>query len=378
MSKLLATLDAEIARCVDEASRGELTARKAGYLARLGSFDDAQALISQLRTQFGGGQSPRVSIWIMLAEGLLHTFREMSDEGADRIMRANVLASASRDRRLIASTSAWRAHTQSERSEFRGMVRSLDDAFTNSNSDDHEVLARLYMTLANARMSVGDRVVANEFFMYSRHHALECGDQATIDALMYNKAAFALAWLRARTCLDERDPELLRQLRLELASAKTYQQMVGVSALNNFVFLWEARLFLLADEFEAAIAALGAVRSMQPFARYNFHESLVDLEIGYCLVRQGRLALAATQVRSAMEADLSGLHDDDKLVAAWTRLKIMEAIPDLGDSKAAAATLEALRNAFLASCEDLRLALSGLGSHAHIAKPTVSQPRAIR
>ncbi len=375
MSKLLATLDADIARCVDEASRGELLARKAGYLARLGSFEDAQALISQLRTQFGGGQSPRVSIWIMLAEGLLHTFRAMSDEGADRIMRASILAGASRDRRLIAATSAWRAHTQSERSEFKGMVRSLNDAFANADSEDHEVLARLYMTLANARMSIGDRIAANELFMYSRHHALECGDQATIDALMYNKAAFALAWLRARNCIGEGNPELLRQLRLELASAKTYQQMVGVLALNNFVFLWEARLLLLAREFDAAVAALRAVRSMHPFAHYNFHESLVDLEIGYCLAQQGHLALAAAQVSSALAADLSGLHDDDKLVAAWTRLKILEAIPALGDVKAATASFEAVRDEFVASCEELRLALNDLGLHAHIAKPTVVHPK---
>jgi len=301
----------------------------------------------------------------------------MSDEGADRIMRANVLASASRDRRLIAATSAWRAHTQSERSEFSGMVRSLDNAFANCESDDHEVLARLYMTLANARMSVGDRIAANDLYMYCRHHALECGDQATIDALMYNKAAFALAWLRARRCLDERNAELLRQLRLEIASAKTYQQMVGVSALNNFVFLWEARLLLLSEDFEAAIAALRAVRSMQPFAHYNFHESLIDLEIGYCLVRQGHLAQANAQVGAALEVDLSGLHVDDKLVAAWTRLKVMEAIPDLGDAQSSATTFETVKDEFVASCESLRLALSGLGSHAHIVKPAVSHPKAV-
>lgn len=258
------------------------------------------------------------------------------------------------------------------------MVRSLNDAFANSESEDHEVLARLYMTLANARMSVGDRVVANELYMYCRHHALECGDQATIDALMYNKAAFALAWLRARNCTDQCSPELLRQLRLELASAKTYQQMVGVQALNNFVFLWEARLLLLAKEFDSAIAALRSVRSMHPFAHYNFHESLIDLEIGYCLVQQGHLELAATQASSALGVDLNGLHDDDKLVAAWARLKIIEAVPASGDVKSATAILKAVSEEFEAGCNDLRVALDGLGSHEHITKPTVSHPKVVQ
>jgi tetratricopeptide (TPR) repeat protein len=377
MSKLLASLDEAIARSTDEASRGELQARKAGYLARLGSFDEAQKLVGELKAQFRAGQSPRVSIWIMLAEGLLHTFRDMSDEGADRIMRANVLAGAARDRHLIAATSAWRAHMQSERSEFRGMVRSLDDAFANSDSDDHEVLARLYMTLANARMSIGDRNVANELFMYSRHHALECGDQATIDAIMYNKAAFSLAWLRACHCLGESNDELLRQLRRELVSAKTYQNLVGVSALSNFVHLWEARLLGLSGEFEAAVEALRAVRSMQPFARYNFHESLVDLEIGLCLVKQGKLDAAAAQVATAIGADLSGLHDDEKLVAAWVRSKILEAMPEMGDLRAAQTAFEAAKEGFVASCKELRHSLEALGTHAHIVKPTVIQPKAL-
>lgn len=375
MSKLLSGLDAEIAKTTDEVKRGELVARKAGYLARLGSFDEAQALLQQLRAQFGQGQSPRVSIWLMLAEGLLHTFREMSDEGADRIMRAHALAGATRDRALIAATSAWRAFTQSERSEFKGMVRSLDTAFANSSSDDHEVLARLYMILANARMSIGERAEAHDLYMYSRHHALECGDQATIDALIYNKAAFMLAWLRARKALGDEDSELLRQLRVELNSAKTYQQMVGVSAFSNFVYLWEARLLLLGDEFPAAIQAFERVRLMQPFAKYNFHQSLVDLEIGYCLLRMNRLAEAEERARPALASDLSGLHDDDKLFAAWIRWKLTEAIPSLGEPPIRMNALHAARNEFLAGCDELRAALSLLGAHEHIAKPSVTNQR---
>jgi len=377
MSKFLENLELEIARASDESVRGELTARKAGYLARLGKFDQCQAMIDQLRHQFGAGQSPRVSIWIMLAEGLLHTFRSMSDEGADRIMRATVLAGATRDRGLIATTSAWRAFTQSERSEFKGMVRSLDAAFANSNSNDHEVLARLYMILANARMSIGDHATAYDLYMYSRHHALECGDQATIDALMYNKAAFALAWLRARMCFGESSPEPLRQLRLELASAKTYQQLVGVAALSNFVHLWEARLYLLSEDFNAAVPALQSIRSATPFARYNFHEALVDLEVGYCLLRQGRLDLAEQQVATALTADLSGLHDDDKLVAAWAKQRLLESMPGLGDLQAASRDLDLARSEFDAGCDGLRLALGDLGAHDHIVRPAVIHPKAI-
>ncbi|MCW5632188.1 MAG: hypothetical protein KIT17_02540 [Rubrivivax sp.] len=376
MSKLLATLDAQIAAAASETVRGELLAKRAGYLARVGSFDEARNAIASLRETFSDGRSPTVSIWIMLAEGLLHTFSEMSDKGADRIMRAHALASVTRDRSLIAATSAWRAFTQSERSEFRGMVRSINDAFANSDSADHEILARLYMIVANARMSVGERASANELYMFSRHHALECGDQAAIDALIYNKAAFALAWLRARMCFGERDSQQLRQLRGELASAKTYQQMAKVSALSNFVYLWEARLHLLAEDYVAAIEGLSRVRTMQPFARYNFHQSLVDLEIAYCHSRQGRSDLITPELQEAIQADLSGLHDDDRLVVAWLRNELVQGLPALGDAQSAAAELTARKDEFTKHCEEIRSAMEGLGAHPHIARPVIAQVRA--
>jgi tetratricopeptide (TPR) repeat protein len=255
------------------------------------------------------------------------------------------------------------------------MARSLDHAFANATSTDHEVLARLYMILANARMSVGDRAAANELYMLSRHHAIECGDQAAIDAVIYNKAAFALAWLRAQVCFGRSDQEQLRQLRVELASAKTYQQLVGVAAFSNFVFLWEARLLVASGDHSSAIPALKAVRSMQPFAKYNFHESLVDLEIAYCYACLGNRELACEAARDAVRADLAQLHDDDKLVAAWLRCKLIEAEPDLGDITAARTLLAQAGQEFDAGCKELREALDGLGTHPHIVRPTVVQPR---
>lgn len=375
MSKLLDALNAQIAQATDAATRGELRARKAGYLARIGSFEEARQLIASLRQEFANGSSPATSIWIMLAEGLLHTFQEMSDEGADRIMRAHALARMTRDRNLISTSSAWHAFTQSERSEFKGMARSLEEALTNADSGDHEVLARIYMILANARMSVGDADEAYDLYMLSRHHALECGDQATIDALIYNMAAFALGWERARLCFGESNPEHLRRFRSELASAKTYQQLAGVSALSNFVYLWEARLLLLSGEMDAAIAALRSVRSMHPFARYNYHESLIDLEIAYCLARQNKLTEADVQGGAVLDADLSSLHDDDKLFAAWARLAILQSMPSLGSAKAAEESLATAREEFVSECEEIRKALGEVGSHPHIIRPKVVSAR---
>jgi tetratricopeptide (TPR) repeat protein len=255
------------------------------------------------------------------------------------------------------------------------MARSIDDAFANCDSDDHEVLARLYMTVGNARMSIGDRPIANELYMYSRHHALECGDQANIDALIYNKAAFALAWIRARSCYGEADAEFLRQLRLELASAKAYQQLANVSALSNFVFLWEARLHLLAGDYEQAIPALESVLQMQPFAGYNYHASLVSLEIAYCQLRARPEAINRPALQGALATDFAGLHDDDKLASAWLTSEILAAMPELGDVALARQKLEIAQAEFDSGCLDLRRILDGLAPQPHIQRPRVAVPK---
>jgi tetratricopeptide (TPR) repeat protein len=177
-------------------------------------------------------------------------------------------------------------------------------------------------------------------------------------------------------CFGEANVEHLRTLRLELTSAKAYQQMVGVSALANFVHLWMARLLLICSEFEAAVPALRAVRSMQPFARYNYNVSLIDLEIGFCLLRLGKLEAALAEVQSALQVDLGKLHDDDRLVAAWIRNELLEALPQMGDSAKARVELESERNAFEAGCTGLREVLDGLAPQPHILRPTIVLPRA--
>ena len=56
--------------------------------------------------------------------------------------------------------------------------------------------------------------------MRARQHALNDGDQASIEALLYNKAAFRLAWLRAQRCFGELQKVELDRLRVELATAR--------------------------------------------------------------------------------------------------------------------------------------------------------------
>lgn len=356
MPDLLSRIDAALAIEGVPAKRGELLARRACYLARLGKFDDARRIIGELRSGFPATSSPRVSIWTMAVEGIICTFEDLSEEGHDRIMRAQTLAAAVRDRTLIAWTSAWRAHLQSERSDFSGMARSLEATLSACANDEHDALARASMVLANAYSSCGVVELATRWYASSRHHALEIGDQATIDALIYNKAAFTVGWLRAEACFSSLDQAAIAHTAGQIASARNYQSLIGIRAVNNFAELWQARLSLLQADYQSAISGLSEVRHKEPFAVYNFDQALIDIELAYCHYKMGHLA-SASGLAPHRKVDLTGLHRDEQLVAAWLREQMAEIAEDACSIEQTRNDLQATRAAYRLEQSQLRTAI---------------------
>jgi len=346
MSQLLIRIDKSLTDASDPLVRAELLARRACYLARIGRFSEVKQTISDLRLHFGDGQNARVTVWIMLLEGISYLFENISPAALDRVNRAQFLSLAIKDRDLSALTSAWKAHIEFERSDFTGMVRSIRTSIENATKDNHDANARLSMVLADAFFLCGDRGPAQTWFMQSRAHALNAGDQATIEALLYNRAAFSVAWLRAERCLGQIDPEVVVLMRLEVASSKNLQDLTQTTALSHLISLCEARLCILEGSYDKAIEGLQAVRNRGPFAAYNFDQHLIDLEIAYCHLKLGDRDHAAAHFGSSRSGDLANLDIDDRLVAQWLRYELSASDAVFGNSEEELANLNRLRLEF--------------------------------
>jgi tetratricopeptide (TPR) repeat protein len=357
VSPFIERVDRELAGAVDPVKKAALLAQKGCYLARVGGFEEPQEIVSLLRKSFGDGSSARTTIWIMLLEGLLHYYQHLSQKGFDRVMRAQALSLAIRDTSLSALSSAWRAHFEFEKSDYAGMARSLKLALDNANSSDHDAHTRLSMTLADAFLTCGDRFQSQIWYQRSRNHALDSGDQATISALMYNRAAFGLAQLRAQNCISSIAVDVLRMLRLEVASATNFQEMIRLSSLHNLIGLWEARLFLLEEKFSLAITSLSRVRNDGPFPEASFSPSYIDLEIAFCHVKLGRFDEAFALFQTIPDAGFSELDVDEQLAACWMRADMCRADARFGDAAALAAKLGSIRVMYEASCAELSSAI---------------------
>jgi hypothetical protein len=354
---LLARLRRDLAQATDPVDRAELRARIGCCYARNGSFDEAQLAVKDLRSGFGDGRSGRVTIWIMLTEGLIHWYSDISPKGLDRIVRAQLLSQAMKYRTGIAVSSAWKAHIDFEMSNFDAMFQSLRLSIANTSQEDNDASARVAIVMANAMSLVGDFDGTRYWFMRGRDHALKDGDQASIDALQYNRAGMALAWVRAENCIERVRPENVRKVRLELDSSKNLNAINGIEALDNHTRMSNARLLILEGHFDQAIVELKGVRGGHPFADFNFNTALVDLEISFCEFRLNKVDDALRLYQSIDMGTIGDLQIDDQLVAASIRCELTKADGRFGDVNAHTTQLSELAEAYSRWHTELKLGL---------------------
>lgn len=361
MSKLLSSLEERLAVETNEYLRAELLAKKAAYLARTGVFEDARAVIASVRSQFGDGRSGRVTVLLMLAEGLLLHFESLNVGALDRLMRAQVLAQAGRDQELIALTSAWKGYLEFEKSAFDSAARSIALASTTASDDDHATRSRVASVLFTAFALCGDTSTAQTYFLSGREHAVKHGDQAALDALLHNKAVFGAARLRASNCVEPIKGEALAFARTEVNSAKNLQQLARIKSLATYIELAEARLSILERRFDYALGRLEQLQGTGPFPKGHFGVDLGLIEQAYCLGQLGKIDEALERSEHSRDKDLSDFDVDDRLVAAWQLDALADMDERFGSKAVRAANLREARDAYLSMTAQVSTAFAAFG-----------------
>lgn len=327
MSQLLKRLQLELSTASDPLTRAELLARISGHFSRIGNFSEARQCIADLRRDHAGERSGPATVWIMLAEGLLHLFSDLNPLAFDRVSRAQMLSLAMKYSPAIALASAWKAHLEFESSKFDAMVNSIRLGLEHADAEDHDSRVRLAIVLSNAFMIAGDRAASHGWFTKARHHAVINGDQASIEALLYNRTAFSVAAIRIGRCIEDVPQVDLAITRKEVESATNLQDLTGIRALTNHIYLWSARLSMLERNFPKALSDLTNARRGVPFADYNFSQQMIDLELAYCLAHLGQLE-EAFLVFEAVDLESMGRLDLDERLVVASMLRELEVISD--------------------------------------------------
>jgi hypothetical protein len=366
MSDIISRIDTAQQSANSSRDRAILLAKKGCYYSRIGRFDDVASIIIHLRERYGLGQDVLVSIWIILLEGLFNLYSEINTVAYDRIKRAQFLSSSIGDVDLIAITSSWRAHIDFEISDFDSMIQALRVAIKNAKLENHDAQSRLSLVFCDALYLCGDRDRAQFWFMRGRSHAVSSGDQATTDALLYNRAAFAMARLRAKACCAVVVVNEIEAVRREMTSARNFQDMTGIAAFSHLIGLCEARMSILEGSFEKAIDGLQVSRKEGPFASYNFDQVLIDLELTYCFIKINKMNEAKSLFDNLPNKDFSDLDLDEQLVVCWLRYQLSTVDPYFGDSNSLVESLNIIRTKYENHIYKLHTELVKLHEEVHL------------
>lgn len=355
MSELLKRIENELCAARSMQLRGILLVRKGIYFARIGRFAETKAVIVEINEAFPIENFPGINILRMLVEGVLDYYESLSVYSHDRILRADLLSIASGDPTLIAMTSAWRAHIEFEKSNYGEMINAIVRVQSNAGQNDHDAHARLARILADCFAIVGEERQAKRWFNIAHRHAVDAGDQATIDALIYNRMAFGLARIRAESVFMAVDPLNLQVIETSIFSAKNYQTLVDIRSLTHLPSICEARLAALRRDFKLALRLMSGVRESGPLAQNNFSDGVLNLEIVFLLAKSGDLAAAKNAWVGVNEDDLAGLDVDDRLLAAWMHRELVEVNKFFGSPPL-------VENLLLKAKEEYRKAMDNLSS----------------
>jgi tetratricopeptide (TPR) repeat protein len=252
-SRLLVRLDAEIAAAPTQLLADCKRAERAGYLARLGKFEECNNEINIIRQDYFGRETSIITIWLNLIEGISALSKSFDLCARDKIVRSHALSLACNNRLMRSLSAAWMAHVEYLKNDFDSMAAFAAESLNYSSGDEHASRARVFLVLALANQFAGRLEVSNMLYKDAHMHASADGDDAMISALMHNKT-----WLQAqelRFCewqiggpADERAHTLMAA-----DSIKNFDELLGLKNLETSVPMLKAMVLSAQGKYAHAL-----------------------------------------------------------------------------------------------------------------------------
>lgn len=330
----ISRLDRGISEAPTEASKAHLLAEKACYLVRVGEYAQAELIRADLREKFGKGSDLKAVVLLMLLEALQGYFRSLGGDAKDRLLRAQLLSRAARDKELIALTSAWLAHIQFHEGDLASTLKSLKLAIENTEIGHWAALARISSILGDMYLTVDRPLVAQRWYGHARNAAVMYGDQATIGAITYNQSAFRLFDLRLKAALGRSvDTGALELASAEIKSAVNYQATAGVKSLEHLLTSARVSVELLCDRYEAAGNLLFALLDQGDIPQDYPYRSVLLADAVLCCATLGLNESATRFLSDLFSSRLDALPLDDQIIIFHDLNKVRAIAPNLLDEK---------------------------------------------
>ena len=360
-SPLVNRLERAFQATSDPIEKAVLSAHIACYQARVGEFEEAERRRSELRKEFGDGHSARVSILIMCLDGLLLYFKNLDRNARDRLLRANLISVACRERGLMALTSAWLAHIDFNLGQYESMAREITNCHLVLDADDGTAACRVALVLGDAFSYARQLESARRWYEHARQIATRIGDQAAVGAITYNRAALHVSAARVGGLTAPCNKEDIAFANAEVRSAVNYQALAGLSSLDHLLRSASIGVMMLEGRYEDAAAAIANLVASSSGPGESAELALLHADHARCLARLGQVELARESAQRAKAIQAEKFDADDRALVLDALGQFHSA---LGDDVEATKFSAGTRVALEEHCETIERLASLLNTHA--------------
>lgn len=287
MDELRQRIERHILLASDPTEAAEYRAQRAFIQARNGEFQSAEQEVVELRARYGDGNHPRVSILILIAEGLILYFRDLSAKSIDRIHLASALSKSLQIKDLTATANSWLAHLYYNFDHFEKLAKAINDTLILAEHSTHDWIPRISLVIADTLQLSGKWNEADRWYHIAHRHSIQQGDRLTLGAIIFNRLAAGLSKVRAdyaANCVERID---LRRWITEAGSAEHFHLGLSMRALPDLLTLCNARAAFLENHYEPAIAQYSIIQSEERAKLCGLNSKLIHSEIVLCKLLRG-------------------------------------------------------------------------------------------
>lgn len=313
-SRIIDTLNSQINVSRSNADRNVLFARKAFALARHSQIPESRRLIAELRA-VNSNYDARLSAWIMFAEGVIeHAETYNIAKSRDRIIRAHLVGQAGNDPTLAGTAAAWLAYYDYLAGRYQDSADYLDKAFSWSKIADSEARSRACMILGSGFSFSDDQAKSKRWINAARSHAVESGDIAMQNSILFNASALHVSKLTLIDCVATVDPVELNFVAMSAQSASNLNNALGISNQPSMIPIQRAEILTIQRRWkEAQVLFDDHIEKLESQGQSKWSAKFIAHR-AWCKGNLGDLSGSSSDTALALRSIDPGLDPDDLCV----------------------------------------------------------------
>lgn len=313
MDDQFVSISRRIASETQKTIRDELVAERTLIQIRMGRSIDARAALRELRNEYGKASVPRMSVWLLILDGLTHYFEALHRDAGDRLRRALAISASCGFPDLQAIAAAWLTHVYFNESSYEKMLNAMLICAKTVRPSQSATVCRLAIVVADAHQYSGNWHDARTWYEIARKYALRAGDRESIGAIIYNRMAIGTARMRVEPIIGIKRLGSYRSLVVEATSAANFHSALAIESLPDALTLCTARAYFSESRFTEATQIYESILSREWETICRLNRDSLYLELALCKAYLGDVAETTIALGKSNFSSYSELDPDDRL-----------------------------------------------------------------